>query len=641
MSTIAILHLEDSDLDAELVHARLAKGGLVFTIDRAASRDEFLAALGAREHDLILADYSLPDFDGLSALEIARRAAPETPFIFVSGMLGEEVAIDTLKRGATDYVLKQRLERLAPAVHRALAESRERAERRKAEAALREGEVRHRLVLDSIKDYAIVTTDTGGLVTGWTGGAAQVFGYDEAEVVGRPIDALFTPEDVEAGVPQREMVRTLRGARADDERWHVRRDGSRFWGGGVLVPLRDEAGALRGFTKVLRDMTERKRAEDALREADRRKDEFLAMLAHELRNPLSAIHNAVQLAMRPGLPPDRVEWTREVIAHQVRHLARLVDDLLDVSRITRGKIQLRKQPVALDEVARRAAETMRGEFEGRGHELAVEIGPGPLVADADPTRLEQVLVNLLTNAAKYTEAGGHVALSAGREGGEVVVRVRDDGVGMTPEMLSRVFDLFAQADDSLDRSKGGLGIGLTVAKGLVEMHGGKLSASSDGQGRGSEFTVRLPSADVAAPAGAGGEPDAAGAPEPAGARVLVVDDNEPTACSLAEMLRFSGHAVDLAHDGGEAIDAARRFRPDVILLDIGLPTLDGYQVARKLRHEDGFGDALIIAITGYGGDQAVSRSVDAGFDHHMVKPVDYDRLCELLAGGRPRDGHGD
>ncbi len=635
MTRIQLLHLEDDALDAELIQARLTRDGLRLAVHRAVGSADYREALGARRFDLILADYSLPGFDGLSALEMARSTAPDTPFLFVSGALGAEVAIETLKQGATDYVLKHRLDRLVPAVRRALTEARERVDRRKAEAALREGARMHRLTLDSVRDYAILTMDVDGLVTSSNAGALRVLGYREEELLGRPAAMIYTPEDVRDGVPRRELERAGRRGVADDERWHVRKDGSRFWGSGLVTPLLDEGDRLRGFTKVLRDMTERKRAEEALREADRRKDEFLAMLAHELRNPLSAIHNAAQLARRPDVPQDRLEWTRDVIANQVRHLARLVDDLLDVSRITRGKIRLQPEPLDLAGVIARAVETSRPAIEEKGHALTVDLGPGPLPILADGTRLEQVFVNLLANAAKYTGAGGRISLTAAREGDELAVRVRDDGVGIGPEMLPRVFDLFAQVDRSLDRSEGGLGIGLTIARRLVELHGGSIDATSAGPGRGSEFTVRIPPGD-APPVDdrPSARPEVPELARP-GSRVLIVDDNLASALALADLLRMSGYEVRSAHDGREAISAARLHRPEVILLDIGLPGMDGYQVAERLRREEGLAGATIIAITGYGEEHSRRRSREAGFDHHLVKPVDYDNLLGLLARRDP------
>ena len=641
MSLITILHLEDSPLDADLVRARLAKDGLRVAIERTDRRDEFGDALQSRRPDLILADYSLPGFDGLEALDLARAHAPDTPFLFVSGVMGEEVAIESLKRGATDYVLKHRLERLGPAVRRALTETRERAERRKAEAALREGERMHRLTLDSVRDYAILTMDIEGRITGCNAGAETVLGYREDELRGRPSSAIYTAEDIRDGAPRRELDRAGARGAGDDERWHVRKDGARFWGSGLVMPLLDEAGHTRGFTKVVRDITERKRAEEALKEADRRKDEFLAMLAHELRNPLSAIHNAAQLARRPDLPADKLGWTQDVIANQVRHLAHLVDDLLDVSRITRGKIRLRMEPLDLSTLLERAVETARPSIEARRHHLSLSIEPGPLRVDGDPIRLEQVFINLLANAAKYTEPGGRISLAAGRDGANgLVVRVLDSGIGIDPEMLPRVFDLFAQVDHSLDRSQGGLGIGLTIAQRLVQYHGGTIEADSAGPGLGSEFTVRLPASDSPVEVGPVRQPPTRVVPP--GSRVLVVDDNHDTAGALTGLLEMSGFDVRSVYDGREAISAARLHRPEAILLDIGLPGMDGYEVAEQLRGEECLQGTTIIAITGYGEEQAFRRSREAGFDHHLVKPVSYEALLGLLIkDGRQADGSDD
>ncbi len=369
----------------------------------------------------------------------------------------------------------------------------------------------------------------------------------------------------------------------------------------------------------------------ALAEEDRRKDEFLAMLAHELRNPLSAISSAVNLA-RATPSDEHRDWSNEVITRQVKHLTHLIDDLLDVSRIRLGKIQLRRQPLEAAEVMARAVETVRPLLERKRHGLAVSIEPGPLRVDADPTRLEQVLVNLLTNAAKYTDEGGRIAISAGRDGPNVAFRVKDNGTGIPREMLPRIFDLFIQVDRSLDRSQGGLGIGLTLVRKLVESHGGTVSATSAGPGLGSEFVVRLPalsdSVHVApSSSNSGRRPTMAENSK----RVLVVDDNIDAARGLARLLKVEGHDLAIAHDGREALDAARAHRAEVILLDIGLPGLDGYQVAEILRRE-GFADATIIAVSGYGQDEDRKRSERAGFNHHLVKPVDHDFLLRLIAG---------
>ncbi len=630
VSQIHLLHLEDSALDAELIRVRLAKDKLTPTVHRVVGHDDYLEALRGQRFDLILADYNLPGFDGLQALEHARTYAVDTPFLFVSGVLGEEVAIETMKQGATDYVLKHRLDRLAPAVRRALGEARERADRRRVEAALRESERMHRLTLDSIRGHAILTMDTEGRFTSVNAGASGVLGYRDDELIGRPSAVIFTEEDVGDGVPHREMSLAKRRGIAEDERWHVRKDGSRFWGSGLVTPLLDESGQLRGYTKVVRDMTEWKQAEEALREADRRKDEFLAMLAHELRNPLSSIQNAAHLVRHASLPPERSAWAKDIILNQVKHLARLVDDLLDVARITRGKIQLRMEEVDLARVLVRAGDAVRPMIEDRRHEFRVAIEPGPLLASGDPTRLEQVFTNLLTNAAKYTDPGGRIDMIAGREGDSLAVRIEDNGVGISSEMLSRVFDLFAQVDHSLDRSQGGLGIGLTISQRLVKLHGGTIEAASEGTGHGSVFTIRIPSLAYQSPEVIAPSPGPGFVGPRAGAKVLVVDDNLATATALADLLRLSGFEVQAAHDGFGAIAAAQAHRPEVVLLDIGLPGIDGYQVVRRLRQEDGVRHARIIAITGYGEDQAKRRSLEAGFDHHLVKPVDYDTLLGLI-----------
>ncbi len=632
MNPIHVLHLEDSSLDAELITKRLQRDEPRLEMTRAVGHDDYRGALDSRRFDLILADYSLPGFDGLSALKMARELAPDTPFLFVSGVLGEEVAIETLKQGATDYVLKHRLDRLAPAVRRALTEARERVDRRKAESALHERERMHRLTLDSVKDYAILTIDPAGQIATASAGACNVLGYREGELIGRPTRILFTPEDDRAGIPRRELTRAGARGSGDDERWYVRKDGSHFWGSGLVTPLLDEGGQLRGYTKVVRDMSERKRTEEAFLEADRRKDEFLAMLAHELRNPLSAITNAARLSRQPGLPDDQAERARGVISNQVKHLSRLVDDLLDVSRITLRKVRLRPDRVDLATILARAVETTSAFFEERRHALGLDLGFDALMVEGDPTRLEQVFANLLTNAGKYTEPGGRVDLSAAREGDSLVIRVRDNGIGIGPEMLAKVFDLFAQVDRSLDRSQGGLGIGLTIARRLVEMHGGTIEVSSEGNARGSVFTVRLPAAKASAPSA---EPPS---PLPTrsersirpGCRILIVDDNQDSAGMLAELLKLSGFEVLKAHDGREAIAGARTLQPEIVLLDIGLPGMDGYQVAAHLRGEAGLKDLTIIAITGYGEEQAQRRSREAGFDFHLVKPVNYDDLLELL-----------
>jgi CheY-like chemotaxis protein len=351
------------------------------------------------------------------------------------------------------------------------------------------------------------------------------------------------------------------------------------------------------------------------------------MLAHELRNPLAAISNAAQLAKRSN-SPEHQDGCREVIESQVKNLSRMIDDLLDVSRITRGKIRLKTRDLNLLEIIRSAVDSVRSFVEERRHRLVLNLSSEPLKVHGDPTRLEQIFVNLLNNATKYTESGGLITLSARRVGTDAVIRFDDTGIGMPRELLERIFDLFTQGDRGVARSEGGLGIGLTLVKSLVEMHGGTITAESDGPGTGSRLTVRLPLAQISAENGVGGSLRESDSIQRA-PRILVVDDDPDIADGMARLLRLNGHETRIAFDGPSAIEAARTQRPDLIFLDLGLPEMDGYQVARALRGE-GFDSTVIVAVSGYGEEMAQNRSREAGFDHHLVKPIDFESLGALI-----------
>ena len=401
----------------------------------------------------------------------------------------------------------------------------------------------------------------------------------------------------------------------------------------------DDEALLAQLAQIATVAIENARLYEELRRKDQRKDEFLAMLAHELRNPLAAIRNAVALGSDPTDAAE-IEWAMEVINRQMRHLSRLIDDLLDMSRITQGKVHLRKEPLDAAVVLAAAVESVRPLMEERQHELTVALRPGTLQLDADPTRLEQIVVNLLSNAAKYTDKGGEIALRARKEDNEIVVRVRDNGMGIPPEKLPGMFELFAQGDRTLARSEGGLGIGLTLVRSLAEMHGGRVEAVSEGVGKGSEFIVRLPASpavpvDKLTPAGGTARLPARTAPEvPAPAttprRVLVVDDNVDSARGTALILSRQGHEVRLAYDGPAAVVAAQEYRPEFVLLDIGLPGMDGYEVARRLRQDENLRGLTLIAVSGYGQESDRRRSNEAGFDQHLVKPVDPGVLLGFL-----------
>jgi hypothetical protein len=515
-------------------------------------------------------------------------------------------------------------------VHRGFSKiTRDLTERREQEERLRQSEERFRLLLEGVEDYAIYMLDPEGRVTSWNAGSQKITGYSADEIVGQSFERFYPPEDVAAGRPAAELRTATLNRRATDLGWRVRKDGSRFWAEVVVTALHDEEGRLRGFAKVVRDLSERKRIEN-LEEQGRHLTEFLAMLAHELRNPLAPIRNALGiLAVAPDVSP-QVAWCRDVIERQASHLTRLVDDLLDVSRITRGKLSMHTTTMDLNAAAGRAVEAARPLIDSRRHRFTMELAPAPVQVNGDMTRLVQVIVNLLNNAAKYTPEGGDIVLTVGVEGNDALVRVKDNGIGIPPDMIEHVFDLFAQGERTLARTEGGLGIGLTLARRIVALHGGSINASSPGAGKGAEFVVRLPLLPAYAR-----EMPAARANSPASTQrrsVVVVDDNEDAAQSMAMLLRTVGHDVHIEHDGTAALERLTAHLPDIVLLDIGLPGLDGYEVARRLREHPGGNGVRIYAMTGYGQEEDRRRSLAAGFDGHLVKPVMPSDLFALVDG---------
>ncbi len=488
-----VLFLEDSDLDAELVLGRLARSGLGLAVDRVADRRGFVGRLAATRYDLILCDYQVPGFDGLDALAMARATQPDAPFLFVSGTMGEELAVETLKSGATDYILKQRLARLPAAVERALTDARLRVERREVEAALRASEARVRLSA-AAAGVGYGSWDFSTNRYDFDAQTAALFGVgatgDVAEAFGRmhPDDAPL----VEAAV----AAAAAGGGRYQVEFRVGRADGPPRWLASTGSVVCDGAGRPAQAVGAVFDIDNLKRAEAELRDADRRKDEFLATLAHELRNPLAPLRTGLAvLRANPSAPPP--PRTLAMMERQVGHMVRLIDDLLDLSRVGSGKVTLRRGRVELRTAVEHAVETSRPAVEAGGHALSVSLPDAPIWLDADLTRLAQVVGNLLTNSAKYTPEGGTIALAAWRDGAEAVVTVADSGVGIPAEMLGRVFEMFAQVGASLDRSQGGLGIGLALVRQLVALHGGSVAASSPGPGLGSTFTLRLPALDAA------------------------------------------------------------------------------------------------------------------------------------------------
>jgi PAS domain S-box-containing protein len=534
-----------------------------------------------------------------------------------------------------------------------------------------------------VRDYAIFLLDPSGCITSWNPGAERIKGYRAEEIIGRHFSVFYPEESLARDWPRQELELARQQGRFEDEGWRLRKGGSRFWANVVITALHDDDGRFIGFAKITRDLTERKSAEESLRaahdqlerrveertrelsatnemlrseigrrtalerelrqlgielarqlrelgEADRRKNEFLAMLAHELRNPMAPIVNGLEI-LSASSPDAGANFTLERMQRQMRVLVRLVEDLLDVSRLVQGRIELRRQRLELTELVKSALETAGPEIDAHRHQIAVSLPEHPVSLDGDQVRLAQVLSNLLVNAAKYSDQPGRIDLEGNRVGDIVEIRVRDQGIGIAPELLPKIFDLFTQADRSLDRSRGGLGIGLTLARRLVELHGGVLTASSQGIGHGSEFVIRLPVT-------AGGE---VGAPRSvdlktvpvtgASRRVLVIDDSVDAAESTAALVRFWGHQAKVLHSGEGAVREVETFRPHVVLLDIGLPGKDGYEVARELRRLDPTRSLVIAAVTGYGMEEDRRRSDQAGFDYHFVKPIDLELLKTILS----------
>lgn len=494
-----------------------------------------------------------------------------------------------------------------------------------------------RVTLASIGD-AVIAADPLGRITFMNRSAEALTGWRSEEALSRPLAEVFRLVDEETGAPvadpSAEVLHTTTPRMRENGIRLVARDGSERPIDDTLAPILDEQSKQVGCVLVFRDASQRRDNERALLDADRRKDEFVAMLAHELHNPLAPLRNGVHILQNPAADAPTRGRVMKMMVRQIENMTRMIDDLLDVSRITRGKIELRREPLDFVALVERVAEVFRPGFETARRTLTLDLPAHPIQLDADPTRLEQVVGNLLGNALKYTRQQGHVWVSLEIDGGDVLMRVRDDGIGISAEMRPKIFDLFMQADHSLTRSGGGLGIGLTLVRTLVEMHGGSVSVDSEGPGRGSEFCVRLPRStrDLGAGAWATTPPPS---PESAALRILVVDDNADSAESLAVLLGLRGHEVHTAQDGAAAISIASTLVPQLVLLDIGLPGIDGYEVARRLRETCSGGEAMVlVAVTGYGRPEDVQRALAAGFDHHLMKPVDLVSLMAVVQQGR-------
>ena len=690
---IRILLVEDNPHDRRVFHRAFRKSDMPTQITdckRAEAALELLAA-DATQFDLVVSDHNLPGSSGLDLYRQLKDGSLRLPFVLLTGVGNELLAVQALKLGVDDYLPKNAgqayVEQLPTAIARVYQVHRDRLLRAEVEAELEDREAKEQFLseatatalLAAMDDYETTTAGLARLPVPFFADWCLVDVANQNAVPRHAVaahvdsgqqplvDELATalartpnPGPVAAEVMQRRQPkliaqvfdpRELFGAATADTAEIVAAVNPqsvicapllvRDRAIGVMWLFHSESGRAYNdreisFAERLGQRAaiaiENARVYTAVRDTGRRKDEFLAMLAHELRNPLAPVRNALEILRGGNADAPLVDKALATMERQVDHLARLVDDLLDLSRVMRGKITLRKQKVALDTIIQRALETTLPVIEARQHELIVNLPEEDVWLVVDEVRIAQILANLLNNAAKYTDVGGHICLQCDVEDGELLVRVRDDGIGMELAEQSHIFDLFQQVESSLERSHGGLGIGLTLVRRLAEMHDGSVSARSAGPGKGSQFLVRLPAQMRKRLSENKATTTKRIADAPAGKlHILVVDDNVDAAEMLSGLLRLDGHEVTCAHEGRSALEQATELRPEVILLDIGLPGMNGYEVAQQLRQQEAFGNTLIVAVTGFGQEIDRQRTQHAGFDHHLVKPVQPQKIREVLA----------
>jgi PAS domain S-box-containing protein len=611
-----VLIVEDDAGIATLEKRQLERSGYEVVV--AGSPAEALRAVRNDSINLALLDLRLEEASGLDLYEQLKAEGHNIPAILVTAFPDQTTAIRALRAGVRDFVPKSAefLEYLPTAVDRVVGQVR-------VERKLVESELRLASIIGTAMD-AIVMCDDHLRIILFNRSAERMFGLPASQALHESLHR-FIP-DIDLFAPRTDGCDTADTVQGRLEVNAIRADGERF---PVEVSISEVAVHARClYTVIARDITERKRAEAELREADHRKDVFLGMLGHELRNPLAAITTAGEVLHRTIGDPAGHKLTN-VIRRQTAALARMVDDLLDVSRVTLGKIQLTLEPLLLSEVARRAADHARAVAAKGDLRVDVEIGPEPVWIDGDATRLDQVLANLLNNAAKFTPPGGTIALTAGVEGTEAVIRVRDSGIGIEPALLPRIFDLFVQGDTSLDRAKSGLGIGLALVRQVVTMHRGRVVAHSAGSGRGSEFVVTLPVLPFEGAVVE--EPESTPAAERHALSILVVDDHPDLADAIASLLEGIGHEARAVYSGEEALATARTRKPDVMIVDIGMPGMTGYDVARRVRADRAFAGTRLVALTGYGRDEDRVRVIEAGFDLHLTKPVSESQFQKVLS----------
>ena len=630
IAPLRILMLEDSAFDAELIQAALVRAypppRTELELRLVADERAFAQALASGAFDIVLSDVELPGYSGAQALEHVLAVAPDLPFIFVSGVIGEENAVDLLKRGATDYVSKDRLGRLPLVIARALRERAERAARRRAERQLREADSIYARVVDGLSGHGVILLDTDGTIRDWNQAASLIFGYVRAEMIGQAISTLYLPDDRAGNVVRADFKAATAHGSVVVARWLVRSDGTRLRAEGALTVLRDEDGEVSGFCQLLRDVTTTfesaaalLQAKEEAERANRAKDRFLAVLSHELRTPLLPIAAAAQTLQKNVAVPAELAELLPMIRRNVLLEARLIEDLLDLTAISAGKLSLRRAPVDMRKIIDVVVEMVQEPLDEKQIELTVRWNAGRGVVDGDAARLQQVLWNLVRNAVKFTPVGGHIRIDVQDEDERLCLRCIDDGIGIEAAALPLIFSAFEQANEDIARQFGGLGLGLAIAQGLVLEHGGDLSVSSEGLGRGATFTLHLDTVDAPDPVAA--QP-AVPAPDNVSSRpvrMLLVEDNEDAACAMTMSLEFMGYEVTHAANVREAMAAGERDEFDVIVTDLGLPDGSGLDLGPVLASR-----TPLIALSGFGSAEDVARSMAAGFAAHLVKPTDPD-----------------
>ena len=630
------LLVEDSRLDAELLRVQLQRAYPNVRLEVVREEAGFLENLRGERWDVVLSDYELPGFTGADVLEHRNSIAPQTPFIFVSGVIGEDNAVELLKQGATDYVSKARLARLAPVLQRALREVDDRRARELAERQLRHADIIFARVVDGLRDYAVILLDDTGRIQFWSQAARTVFGYEAEEVLGRSAALIFPPEAQPEAALAAEMDQARRRGKASDDRWLVARDGRRLWAEGVLTVLDNEDTGAAGFCKLVHDATESHLAAEALRlakeEADRAnqaKDRFLAVLSHELRTPLAPITTAVHVLERVARVDERHRDLLPMIRRNVALEARLIDDLLDLTAISAGKVSLQRERVDMHQLTLAVVAMVRGALQDKDLRLELQLQARSPWVEGDQARMQQVLWNILRNASKFTPRGGRIVVRTANAGGEFTLSCTDSGIGISAEALPRIFRPFEQADAAVARNHGGLGLGLAIAQGLMAQHGGQIRADSAGRDAGATFTITMPCVDGPQPPALplARQPVADGGRK----RVLLVEDNADAALALAMCLEEYGYLVHHVATCADALRTARAQAFDAVLTDLGLPDGSGIEVGRALS-----GQLPVVALSGYGREQDRQRSAEAGFVAHLVKPADpaevHAKLAEVLSG---------